>query len=55
MAAIRYSARGELEITDAIQWLLDQGAEVRAWEYHGYWRDTAGLGRAPQVLDVTGR
>ncbi|MEN8655951.1 glucose-1-phosphate thymidylyltransferase [Streptomyces sp. 21So2-11] len=48
VAAIEPSARGELEITDAIQWLLTSGAEVKASEYHGYWKDT---GRAEDVLD----
>lgn len=46
--AIRPSARGELEITDAIQWLVDHGSTVRASVYSGYWRDT---GRAEDVLD----
>ncbi|WP_204288495.1 glucose-1-phosphate thymidylyltransferase [Microbispora amethystogenes] len=47
VAAIRPSARGELEITDALQWLLDQGARVTASEYAGYWKDT---GRPEDVL-----
>ncbi|UWE10064.1 glucose-1-phosphate thymidylyltransferase [Actinacidiphila bryophytorum] len=46
--AIAPSARGELEITDAIQWLVGHGAEVRASEHSGYWRDT---GRVEDVLD----
>ncbi|CAL9618955.1 UTP--glucose-1-phosphate uridylyltransferase [Streptomyces sp. enrichment culture] len=48
VASIMPSARGELEITDAIQWLLDDGAEIRASEYRGYWKDT---GRADDVLE----
>lgn len=48
VAAIEPSARGELEITDAIQWLLTHGAEVKASEYRGYWKDT---GRPDEVLD----
>jgi glucose-1-phosphate thymidylyltransferase len=52
VAAIQYSARGELEITDAIQWLLRQGAGVTAHEYHGYWKDT---GVPEDVLDCNRR
>ncbi|MDG9704729.1 glucose-1-phosphate thymidylyltransferase [Streptomyces sp. DH37] len=46
--AIRPSARGELEITDAVQWLVEQGYEVRARVNSGYWKDT---GRAEDVLE----
>ncbi|NYH55679.1 glucose-1-phosphate thymidylyltransferase [Nocardiopsis arvandica] len=42
------SARGELEITDAIQWLVDRGGDVRAGVHQGFWRDT---GRVADVLD----
>ncbi|MDT0453976.1 glucose-1-phosphate thymidylyltransferase [Streptomyces hesseae] len=48
VAAIAPSARGELEITDAIQWLVEHGAPVRASEYTGYWKDT---GRTEDVLE----
>jgi glucose-1-phosphate thymidylyltransferase len=37
---IQPSARGELEITDTIQWLIDQGAPVRADVVSGEWIDT---------------
>ncbi|MBO0913755.1 glucose-1-phosphate thymidylyltransferase [Streptomyces laculatispora] len=48
VAAIEPSARGELEITDAIQWLVANGDEVKASEYEGYWKDT---GRIEDVLE----
>ncbi|MEU8685493.1 glucose-1-phosphate thymidylyltransferase [Streptomyces sp. NPDC048611] len=48
VAAIEPSARGELEITDAIQWLVVNGDEVKASEYEGYWKDT---GRIEDVLE----
>ncbi|GAB2840687.1 glucose-1-phosphate thymidylyltransferase [Lentzea nigeriaca] len=42
------SARGELEITDALQWLVTEGLDVRARIYSGFWKDT---GRVEEVLD----
>lgn len=48
VAAIEPSPRGELEITDAIAWLMRRGAGVRATEYDGFWRDT---GRVEDVLE----
>ncbi|MFJ2741699.1 glucose-1-phosphate thymidylyltransferase [Streptomyces sp. NPDC087440] len=46
--AVTPSARGELEITDAVQWLVDHGREVRVHTHAGFWRDT---GKVEDVLE----
>lgn len=48
VSSITPSRRGELEITDAIQWLIDQGMRVRSEVVEGYWKD---LGELEALLD----
>jgi glucose-1-phosphate thymidylyltransferase len=43
------SGRGELEITDAIQWLIDEDLDVRSTTITGYWKDT---GNVADMLEV---
>jgi glucose-1-phosphate thymidylyltransferase len=46
---LKPSWRGELEITEAIQWLLDHGKPVHSTTITGYWKDT---GNVTDMLEV---
>ncbi len=46
---LKPSWRGELEITEAIQWLIDHGKVVRSSVISGYWKDT---GNVTDMLEV---
>jgi glucose-1-phosphate thymidylyltransferase len=47
--AIKPSGRGELEITDAIQWLVDDSSTVESHVVRGWWKDT---GRLDDMLEA---
>jgi len=49
IAGLVPSARGELEITEAIQWLLAHGRKVSSTIISGYWKDT---GNVADMLEV---
>lgn len=46
---IKPSARGELEITDALQWLIDAGHKVYPHVHKGWWIDT---GKPTDMLEA---
>ena len=48
-ATLSPSWRGEYEITEAIQWLIDQGKTVRVEMLDGWWKDT---GRPEDLLEA---
>ena len=47
--SIRPSSRDELEITDAIQWLIDHGKSVHPHIVSGWWKDT---GKIEDMLEA---
>ena len=46
---IKPSWRGELEITDALHWLIEEGHRVRYSMIEGWWKDT---GKPEDILDA---
>ena len=49
MRQLAPSWRGELEITEAIQWLIETGHKVSSTVISGYWKDT---GNVADMLEV---
>ena len=49
VAGLTPSGRGELEITEAIQWLVAHGRKVTSTIISGYWKDT---GNVADMLEV---
>ncbi|MBB2909092.1 glucose-1-phosphate thymidylyltransferase [Streptosporangium becharense] len=49
VAELKPSWRGELEITDAVQWLITEGRRVESTVVTGYWKDT---GDVTDMLEV---
>jgi glucose-1-phosphate thymidylyltransferase len=52
VAAIKPSWRGELEITDAIQYLVDKGYMVHPYIHKGWWIDTGEPGEMLEANDM---
>ncbi len=52
VSAIKPSWRGELEITDAIQWLVEKGYRVFPYIHRGWWIDT---GEPGEMLEANSR
>ena len=50
--SITPSWRGELEITDAIQYLVDQGYNVHPYIHRGWWIDTGEAGEMLEANDL---